>query len=105
SRLAEGGRPWRRLAAVGLVGQAVAVASIHPHELSYFNALAGGTAGGRRVLADSNLDWGQGARALARLQRDAPSYRDLTVYYFGDTDPGHYGVVGRRHVIDAGARH
>ena len=56
------------------------------------------------MLADSNLDWGQGARALARLQRDDPSYRDLTLYYFGDTDPGHYGVAGTRHVIDAGAR-
>ncbi|RUL84984.1 ArnT family glycosyltransferase [Tautonia sociabilis] len=105
SRLAEGPRGARALSAVGLLLMAVTVARCHPHELSYFNALAGGTAGGRFVLADSNLDWGQGARALARLQRIEPAYRDLTTYYFGDTDPGHYGVVGVRFVVDAAADH
>jgi hypothetical protein len=39
------------------------------------------------------------------LQTREPAYRDLTLYYFGDTDPGHYGVVGVRHVIDAGEVH
>jgi hypothetical protein len=87
------------------MGQGIAVLSIHPYELSYFNILAGGPAGGRRILADSNLDWGQGARALARLQAQHPEYRDLTTYYFGDTDPGYYGVVGTRYVVDAGTSH
>ena len=105
SGLAEAGTWGRRVAAIGLVGQAIAVATIHPFELSYFNALAGGPAGGRHILADSNLDWGQGAKPLARLQRTHPEFRDLTLYYFGDTDPVHYGVVGRRYVIDAGAVH
>ncbi|QDV33210.1 glycosyltransferase family 39 protein [Tautonia plasticadhaerens] len=105
SRLAEGPRAARVLSAIGLIGMASAVAGVHPHELSYFNALAGGPRGGRRVLADSNLDWGQGARELARLQRAEPGYRDLTLYYFGDTDPGHYGVSGTRLVVDAGADH
>jgi 4-amino-4-deoxy-L-arabinose transferase-like glycosyltransferase len=105
SALAEAGAGARRLAAVGLLGQAAAVAAIHPHELSYFNALAGGPDGGRRILSDSNLDWGQGLRSLARLQRDRPELRDLTLYYFGDTDPSHYGVVGRLHTVDAGAVH
>jgi hypothetical protein len=101
SGLAEGG-PWARRAAwIGLVGQAAAVASIHPHELTYFNALVGGPVGGRHVLADSNLDWGQGLKSLARLQRAHPEWRDLTLYYFGDTDPRHYGVAGTCHVIDA----
>lgn len=103
SKLAEGAWPRRRLAAIGLIGQVIAVASIHPYELSYFNVLAGGPIGGRHILADSNLDWGQGARSLARIQRDDPAYEDLTTYYFGDTDPAHYGVIGTRHVIDAGA--
>ena len=105
SRLAEGPRASRWFSAIGLLGMAAAVAGVHPHELSYFNALAGGPEGGRRVLADSNLDWGQGARSLARLQREEPAFRDLTLYYFGDTDPGHYGVSGTRLVIDAGADH
>jgi hypothetical protein len=103
--LAEAGRWGRRLAAAGIVGQALAVAAIHPFELSYFNVLGGGPIGGRHVLADSNLDWGQGLKALARLQRAHTEYADLTLYYFGDTDPRHYGVLGTRHVIDAGSVH
>jgi hypothetical protein len=101
SGLVEGARRSRWCAAVGLAGMAWAVWSIHPHELTYFNEAAGGPIGGRRVLADSNLDWGQGAKALARLQRIRPEYRDLTLFYFGDTDPAFYGVEGRRFLIDA----
>jgi hypothetical protein len=105
SGLAEAG-PWgRRVAAVGLAAMGLAVASAHPHELSYFNVLAGGSRGGRHLLADSNLDWGQGAKPLAKLQRERPEYRDLTTYYFGDTDPGYYGVVGTRYIVDAGSTH
>ena len=89
------------VAALGLVGMGYAVGSIHPHELSYFNEVAGGPIGGRKILSDSNLDWGQGARSLARLQRSRPEFRDLTLFYFGDTDPSHYGVEGRRIIFDA----
>ena len=56
---------------------------------------------GRHILSDSNLDWGQGLCNLARLQRERPDFRDMTVYYFGDTDPVHYGVAGRCHVVNA----
>jgi hypothetical protein len=42
---------------------------VHPHELSFFNAIAGGPRGGRRLFADSNVDWGQD---LARLADAAP---------------------------------
>jgi hypothetical protein len=44
-------------------------ASIAPHPLSFFNMLAGGPAAGRKLLVDSNLDWGQD---LARLAAQAP---------------------------------
>ncbi|WZO99532.1 glycosyltransferase family 39 protein [Isosphaeraceae bacterium EP7] len=101
SSLAERSRLIRRLTLIGLAGQAFAVASIHPHELTFFNVAAGGPMGGMIILADSNLDWGQGARSLARLQLAEPAYRDLTFYAFGDTDPGFYGVVGRRIVVNA----
>jgi hypothetical protein len=93
---------WAGLAAVlGLAGFAVAIAGSHPHELTYFNILAGGSRGGRHILADSNLDWGQGLDDLARLQDEQPDFRNLTLYYFGDTDPIHYGVAGRSYVINA----
>lgn len=93
------GSAW--LVAVALAGQALAVASVHPYELTYFNALAGGPVGGRRVLADSNLDWGQGLKALAALQQTEPEYRDLTLFYFGDTEPRLYGVEGTAYVLNA----
>jgi hypothetical protein len=93
---------WARTAiAVGLLGQAFAIAGIHPHELTYFNELAGGPLRGRHILSDSNLDWGQGLKSLVRLQQERPEFRDLTLYYFGDTDPAHYGVAGRSNVINA----
>jgi hypothetical protein len=105
SALAEAGNWARALALAGVVGQGAAVALIHPYELTYFNIIAGGPAGGRFYLADSNLDWGQGLRSLARLQGNNPQYRNLTLYYFGDTKPEYYGVAGICHVIDAGAVH
>ncbi len=101
SRLVE--RPgWpRRVAWIAVLGQGLAVGSVHPDELTYFNVLVNGRIGGRKVLADSNLDWGQGLCALARLQREEPEFRDLTLYYFGDTEPRHYGVSGVCHLVDA----
>jgi 4-amino-4-deoxy-L-arabinose transferase-like glycosyltransferase len=101
SGLAEAGNRVRRLAWAGLVAQALAVASIHPYELSYFNVLAGGPIGGRRILSDSNLDWAQGLKALAKLQRERPELLDLTLYYFGDTEPARYGVAGSCYTVRA----
>lgn len=101
SGLARAGRIGRSIAVLGLVGQALAVVGSHPYEITYFNELAGGRAGGRRVLADSNLDWGQGLRGLVELQRKDPGLRDLTLYYFGDADPRVYGVAGRAYVVHA----
>ena len=94
-------RGLRAIIGLSLLSQSLAVASIHPYELSYFNILAQGPIGGRRILADSNLDWGQGAKGLAAMQRQRPEFRDLTLYYFGDTDPRRYGVVGEVHAINA----
>lgn len=93
---------WNRLfISLGLVGAGIATASSHPYELTYFNALGGGPLGGCRILADSNLDWGQGLIDLARIQREQPEFRDMTLYYFGDTDPAHYGVDGLKCVVTA----
>jgi hypothetical protein len=91
----------RLAVAAGVVGYVVALLSVHPHELVYFNALAGGPLGGRRILADSNLDWGQGLNSLASLQKKHPEFRDITLYYFGDTEPARYCVAGCCHVIRA----
>ncbi len=72
--------------AMALAAIQIAVAlQIHPHELSYFNPVAGGTARGGRILADSNTDWGLDLRRLAEEIRRR-GVRDPTVCYFGGDD-------------------
>jgi hypothetical protein len=67
------------------IASAAALARIHPHELSYFNAFVGAPEGGRRLLSDSNVDWGLDLRRLSdELARRGVS--DPTVAYFGGDD-------------------
>jgi hypothetical protein len=77
------------LAAIGW--NAVEAARIAPHHLAYFNALVGGPRNGHLYLLDSNLDWGQAARALRRymLEEKIPI---LYCAFSGNTDPWYYGV-------------
>jgi hypothetical protein len=56
--------------------------SVWPHGLCYTNELWGGTANGYRCLSDSNYDWGQGLKELARWQEDH-QVSDLQVVYYG----------------------
>ena len=69
---------WIALPAVS----AAETAGIHPHELSYFNPLAGGPDKGAAILSDSNVDWGLDLKRLAaELKRRGVA--DPTVSYFG----------------------
>jgi 4-amino-4-deoxy-L-arabinose transferase-like glycosyltransferase len=88
----QGGRRWRWALSIALVlWQAVSVASIAPHEISYFNELVGGAEGGWRYLADSNTDWGQTYKALAAYQeRNDIELMRLSAFIF--LDPAVYGV-------------
>ena len=53
------------LALVSLViWQAISALQIWPFYLTFFNEIAGGPRNGYRYLADSNVDWGQGLKAL-----------------------------------------
>ncbi len=63
-----------------------------PDYLSYFNEFAGGPAGGRRYLIDSNLDWGQGLLDLRRWLDAHPQPRPLALAYFGAVDPAIAGI-------------
>jgi hypothetical protein len=72
--------------------------SVWPHGLCYTNELWGGTANGYRCLSDSNYDWGQGLKELARWQQEHQVH-DLHVLYYGtDTAlrqlPMHPLIVG-----------
>jgi hypothetical protein len=66
--------------------EAVETYRVHPHELSFFNALAGGPGNGAAWLSDSNLDWGQDLRRLAALPLGIRQ-DELTVSYFGGDSP------------------
>src|SRR5262249_17230155 len=64
---------WPRRAAVAavagaLVWSTVASVRVWPDGLAYVNELWGGTAEGYRLVGDSNYDWGQGVKQLARWQ-------------------------------------
>lgn len=62
--------------------------------LAYFNALAGGTDGGHRVLLDSNLDWGQDLPRLAEWARRQGA-GEIALGYVGADDPGRLGIAWR----------
>ena len=64
---------------------------IHPHYLAYFNGLVGGPSGGRYMLVDSNLDWGQDLKGLKGYM-EHHGIRKVKLAYFGLSDPAYYGI-------------
>ena len=76
------------LGVFGLIGVTL---WIHPHYLSYFNVLAGGPNGGRDILVDSNVDWGQDLLRLRAWQVEN-EVDSLKLGYFGTADPAYYGL-------------
>ncbi|MBN1887258.1 MAG: glycosyltransferase family 39 protein [Thermoflexales bacterium] len=69
----------------------VETVSIAPHFLSYFNPLGGGPANGWKILADSNIDWGQDLKALRAYVRANPSTK-IKLSWFGSSYPEAYGI-------------
>ena len=63
----------------------------YPDYLAFFNELAGGPENGRRVLVDSNLDWGQDLKGLKRWMDDH-RLQKIQFAYFGTVDPSRYGI-------------
>ena len=83
------------LAGIGacLAATGVAVATIHPHYLAYFNRLGGGPARGSDHLIDSNLDWGQDLVGLREWVRAHGNPR-IGVAYFGQINPSLFDLRG-----------
>ena len=92
-RVFEPGRAkWMAAAcAVLLAWNAIEVARVYPHDLAYFNQIAGGPDGGYNWLVDSNLDWGQDLKELARYRREHPD-EPFYLAYFGTASPEYYGI-------------
>lgn len=65
--------------------------TIHPHYLSFFNAVAGGPANGPRLLADSNVDWGQDLRRL-QIWMAENEVESVKLGWFGTAVPAYYGL-------------
>ena len=84
------------------LASALELARIHPHELSYFNALAGGPEHGRFLLNDSNVDWGLDLKRLA-AELTLRGVADPTVAYFG-ADTVRYRVGVDDFSVDPGIR-
>jgi len=88
---------WRTSA----TGRCVVVAAIlgsffvsltaYPCYIAYFGELAGGSAKGYRILADSNCDWGQELRALS-IYLKKTNAGPIYLSYFGNIDPTMYGI-------------
>jgi hypothetical protein len=92
-------RAGRAAVAACCAGAAVESLAAWPHDLSFVNRAAGGPAAGYRLLADSNLDWGQDLPALARHLADLRARGDREpcfLSYFGSALPERHGVACSR---------
>lgn len=65
--------------------------SIFPHQLAYFNEIAGGPDSGARYLVDSNLDWGQDLKGL-KYYMDKKGIESVNLGYFGLNDPKNFDI-------------
>ena len=64
-----------------------------PNDLSYANEVWGGPQNAHRILADSNVDWGQGLKAMKRYV-DQHQIKECWFAYFGSVvaDSAYYGI-------------
>ena len=85
-------RGWRWLLAIGLAWSAVSTLRAFPYELAYFNELVGGSHQADRYLVDSNLDWGQGSKALRDYLITHPGRPPQVAYHFAGVPPDLYGI-------------
>lgn len=83
-----------KAALVGLLAlNAADILRYAPDYLSYFNIFVRPDAS-YRLLADSNLDWGQGLLALRDYVREHPD-EHISLAYFGSVDLAVYGIQAR----------
>jgi hypothetical protein len=84
-----------RLGRVALVAPlalwVLGLVNVYPNTLTFFNRAVGGPRYGSEYLADSNIDWGQGLKALKTwMTRHDVDHVNLA--YFGSADPKYYGI-------------
>lgn len=84
-----GRSPARRIVWALLALFAIESAAAFPSFLAFFNVAFGGPKGGRLLVGDSNLDWGQDLVRLAAWAR-ATGATPVHLHYFGRADPARY---------------
>ncbi len=91
--LAQRRRAAAVLVAILLVFHIASSMSAFPDYISYANELWGGPRNAHRILADSNVDWGQGLKAMKRYI-DQRQIKDCWFAYFGSVvaDAAYYGI-------------
>ena len=91
--LAQRHRAFAVLVALLVVFHIVSSVRSYPNYLSYANELWGGPQNIHRILADSNVDWGQGLKVMKRYV-DQHQIKDCWFAYFGSfvVDATYYGI-------------
>ena len=84
------GRFGKPLLALAIACQLLTLGRAYPDYLAYFNEFVP-PADAHRYLVDSSLDWGQGLKRLARVQK-ARGGEAVKLSYFGTGRPEYYGV-------------
>ena len=73
---------WCSMLGVLIFGYALSSLSVFPYYLTHFNELVGGSENGYKYVTDSNLDWGQDLKRLAKWV-DEQGIEKIKVDYFG----------------------
>jgi len=74
---------------VALVWLGVGTALATPYYISYFNEIGGGVWNGYKYVTDSNYDWGQDLKRLAKFAKENNIDR-IATDYFGGGNPKYY---------------
>ena len=89
--LTEQHRRWAYVVAALILFHAFSSVRSFPNYLAYSNEIWGGPANTYKVLADSNVDWGQGLKAAKRYL-DRHHITQCWFAYFGTVDPAYYDI-------------
>ncbi|MDA1055775.1 MAG: hypothetical protein O3C40_35730 [Planctomycetota bacterium] len=95
-------RAVRVICAITLTWSMLSTISAYPHNLSYFNELAGGPRNGHFHLLKSNADWGQDVLFLKRWLQQRPNV-ELSgfAYEYSDVfDPAVVGITVQKPPVD-----
>lgn len=77
------------IGAILIIWYAFSSLSSFPYYLTYFNELVGGNKNGHTYVTDSNLDWGQDLKRLAKWVDDN-KIPEIYLDYFGGATPSYY---------------